>query len=78
MGSSDDDSEKALKELQTIRENINKKTDESLESTRRMVDLVTASEEAGINTMVMLDEQGEKLVGVEVRLSFLIRTFLVI
>ncbi|KTF73015.1 hypothetical protein cypCar_00046322, partial [Cyprinus carpio] len=32
--------------------------DESLESTRRMLQLVEESKDAGIRTLVMLDEQG--------------------
>ncbi|XP_053124264.1 synaptosomal-associated protein 25-like [Hemicordylus capensis] len=36
-------------------------TDESLESTRRMLQLVEESKDAGIRTLVMLDEQGEQL-----------------
>lgn len=37
------------------------KTDESLESTRRMLTMCEASKEAGITTLVNLDEQGEIL-----------------
>ncbi|KAG7481687.1 synaptosomal-associated protein 25-A-like isoform X1 [Solea senegalensis] len=39
--------------------------DESLESTRRMLALVEESKDAGIRTLVMLDEQGEQLDRVE-------------
>jgi len=44
---------------------INKTTDESLESTRRMVALAEASKEAGIKTLVELDDQAEKLEHIE-------------
>uniref|UniRef100_A0A914E003 Synaptosomal-associated protein n=1 Tax=Acrobeloides nanus TaxID=290746 RepID=A0A914E003_9BILA len=40
-------------------------TDESLESTRRMLALCEESKEAGIKTLVMLDDQGEQLERVE-------------
>ncbi|XP_038641953.1 synaptosomal-associated protein 25 [Scyliorhinus canicula] len=40
-------------------------TDESLESTRRMLQLVEESKDAGIRTLVMLDEQGEQLERIE-------------
>ncbi|KAL6105345.1 synaptosomal-associated protein 23-like isoform X2 [Pungitius pungitius] len=36
-------------------------TDESLESTRRMLQLAEESKQTGANTMVMLDQQGEQL-----------------
>lgn len=36
-------------------------TDDSLESTRRMLKLVEDSKEAGIRTLVALDEQGEQI-----------------
>ncbi|XP_070577770.1 synaptosomal-associated protein 25-like isoform X4 [Ptychodera flava] len=38
---------------------------ESLESTRRMLQMAEESKEAGINTLVMLDEQGEQLDRIE-------------
>ncbi|XP_029972161.1 synaptosome associated protein 23.1 isoform X2 [Salarias fasciatus] len=44
----------------------NQVTDESLESTRRMLQMAEESKQTGINTMVMLDEQGEQLRNVEV------------
>lgn len=40
-------------------------TDESLESTRRMVQLCEESHEVGMKTLVMLDEQGEQLDRIE-------------
>ncbi|XP_070776287.1 synaptosomal-associated protein 23-like isoform X2 [Enoplosus armatus] len=39
----------------------NQVTDESLESTRRMLQMAEESKQTGVNTMVMLDEQGEQL-----------------
>ncbi|XP_061105631.1 synaptosomal-associated protein 23-like isoform X2 [Conger conger] len=39
----------------------NQVTDESLESTRRMLQLAEESRQTGVNTMTMLDEQGEQL-----------------
>lgn len=49
------------KELQNIQMKMNATTDESLESTRRMVTLCEESKDAGIRTLVMLDEQGEQI-----------------
>ncbi|CAK6965959.1 synaptosomal-associated protein 23-like isoform X1 [Scomber scombrus] len=43
----------------------NQVTDESLESTRRMLRMAEESKETGVNTMVMLDQQGEQLKRVE-------------
>ncbi|KAM3871045.1 synaptosome associated protein 23.1 [Diretmus argenteus] len=43
----------------------NQVTDESLESTRRMLQMAEESKQTGINTMVMLDQQGEQLRHVE-------------
>jgi len=44
---------------------MNATTDDSLESTRRMIALCDESKEAGIKTLVMLDDQGEQLERVE-------------
>ncbi|XP_035236674.1 synaptosomal-associated protein 23-like isoform X2 [Anguilla anguilla] len=43
----------------------NQVTDESLESTRRMLQLAEESRQTGVNTITMLDEQGEQLQRVE-------------
>ncbi|XP_030574746.1 synaptosome associated protein 23.1 isoform X2 [Archocentrus centrarchus] len=43
----------------------NQVTDESLESTRRMLQMAEESKQTGVNTMVMLDQQGEQLRHVE-------------
>jgi synaptosomal-associated protein 25 len=48
-------------ELSSIQTQMNQTTNESLESTRRMLTLCEESKEAGIRTLVMLDEQGEQL-----------------
>jgi synaptosomal-associated protein 25 len=48
-------------ELSAIQTQMNQTTNESLESTRRMLGLCEDSKEAGIRTLVMLDEQGEQL-----------------
>merc|ERR1719210_2055654 len=54
-----------LTELQDLQLQANAKTDESLESTRRMLALAEESKDAGIRTLVMLDEQGEQLDRIE-------------
>ncbi|KAM9044981.1 synaptosomal-associated protein 23-like [Megaptera novaeangliae] len=43
----------------------NQVTDESLESTRRILGLATESQDAGMKTITMLDEQGEQLKRIE-------------
>ncbi|XP_029454513.1 synaptosomal-associated protein 23 [Rhinatrema bivittatum] len=43
----------------------NQVTDESLESTRRMLNMAVESQDAGIKTITMLDEQGEQLSRIE-------------
>jgi synaptosomal-associated protein 25 len=52
-------------DLQEIQLQMNATTDESLESTRRMLAYCEESKDAGIRTLVMLDEQGEQLDRVE-------------
>ncbi|CAF0897206.1 unnamed protein product [Brachionus calyciflorus] len=52
-------------ELEEIQIQTNMAQNESLESTRRMVQLLEESKEAGIKTLVMLDEQGEQLDRIE-------------
>ncbi|XP_042194158.1 synaptosomal-associated protein 23 [Callorhinchus milii] len=47
--------------LEDIQQRANQVTDESLESTRRMLQMAEESKDAGGKTLVMLDEQGEKL-----------------
>lgn len=45
-------------ELSDMQQRADQLADESLESTRRMLQLVEESKDAGIRTLVMLDEQG--------------------
>ncbi|KAK1154488.1 synaptosomal-associated protein 25 isoform X2 [Acipenser oxyrinchus oxyrinchus] len=52
-------------EMDDLQRRADQVTDESLESTRRMLQLVEESKDAGIKTLVMLDEQGEQLERVE-------------
>ncbi|KAK2842963.1 hypothetical protein Q7C36_011178 [Tachysurus vachellii] len=52
-------------ELTNLQERADQLGDESLESTRRMLQLVEESKDAGIRTLVMLDEQGEQLERIE-------------
>ncbi|XP_025104779.1 synaptosomal-associated protein 25-like isoform X2 [Pomacea canaliculata] len=52
-------------EREALMKNIEDSTNESLESTRRMLALCEESKEAGIKTLVMLDEQGEQLDRIE-------------
>ncbi|EDV28664.1 Synaptosomal-associated protein 25 [Trichoplax sp. H2] len=53
------------RELEGMQEKANRVTDESLESTRRMVALTEETQEVGMRTLVMLDEQGEQLDRIE-------------
>ena len=52
-------------DLANLQINMNRITDESLDSTRRMLQLAEESKEAGISTLVNLDEQGEQLDRIE-------------
>ncbi|XP_056230243.1 SNARE_SNAP25N and SNARE_SNAP23C domain-containing protein isoform X1 [Seriola aureovittata] len=54
-----------LTEQEELQRRVNQVTDESLDSTRRMMQLVEESKEAGIISLVMLDEQGEQLERIE-------------
>lgn len=54
-----------ISDLADLQLQANQVTDESLESTRRMLALAEESKDAGIRTLVMLDEQGEQLDRVE-------------
>jgi len=54
-----------LSELESLQLKANKITDESLESTRRMINLCEESQSAGIKTLEMLEHQGEQLDRVE-------------
>ncbi|XP_055322872.1 synaptosomal-associated protein 25-like isoform X4 [Sitodiplosis mosellana] len=52
-------------ELQELQVKANQKADESLESTRRMMQLCEESEDAGTKTLNLLERQGEQLDRVE-------------
>uniref|UniRef100_A0A0K8WFV7 Synaptosomal-associated protein n=1 Tax=Bactrocera latifrons TaxID=174628 RepID=A0A0K8WFV7_BACLA len=52
-------------ELEELQIKANSVADESLESTRRMLALCEESKEAGIRTLVALDDQGEQLDRIE-------------
>lgn len=54
-----------LSELGQLQFKVNQVTEDSLESTRRMLQLCDESKEAGIRTLVGLDEQGEQLDKIE-------------
>ncbi|CAF0833310.1 unnamed protein product [Rotaria sordida] len=69
MYSPNNNDEQGNDALNAIQSQINQKTNDSLESTRRMIGFVAESQEIGSNTMVMLDEQGEKLKRIETGLD---------
>ena len=50
-----------LTELESLQLQCNEKTDESLESTRRMKGMCEEAKDMGIKTLVLLDDQGEQL-----------------
>lgn len=52
-------------ELQELQYRAGQVTDESLESTRRMLQMCEESEEAGTKTLTMLNDQGEQLDRIE-------------
>ncbi|PIK62902.1 ovarian synaptosome-associated protein 25-like, partial [Apostichopus japonicus] len=52
-------------EIEELQMKANQTTDESLESTRRMLQMSEESKEDAIRTLVALDEQGEQLDRVE-------------
>lgn len=52
-------------ELTQMQMKANNLTDESLGATRRMVGMMEETQDAGIRTLVMLDEQGEQLDRIE-------------
>ncbi|KAM4625773.1 synaptosome associated protein 23.1 isoform 2-T2 [Polymixia lowei] len=63
--SKQDSSNMADMSVEDITIRANQVTDESLESTRRMLQMAEESKQTGVNTMVMLDQQGEQLHRVE-------------
>lgn len=58
-----------IDELQYLQIQINKKENESLECTERMIRLCEESKEAGMKTLVALDDQGEQLDKIEARMD---------
>lgn len=52
-------------ELENLQMQANAKTDESLDSTRRMLQMCEESQDVGIKTIIMLDAQGEQLDRIE-------------
>ncbi|CAH8828604.1 unnamed protein product [Trichobilharzia szidati] len=56
-----DESQVPMTEYEQIKFKMNQTTDESLEASRRMMALCEEAKEAGISTLVMLDDQGEQL-----------------
>jgi len=52
-------------ELEQLQYDCNRVTDDSLESTRRILALCEESKEAGIRTLVALDDQGEQIERIE-------------
>lgn len=61
----DDNNNPQSSELSELQFKANKTTDDSLESTRRMLQLCDESKEAGFRTLMGLDEQGEQLDKIE-------------
>ncbi|XP_076013661.1 synaptosome associated protein 23.1 isoform X2 [Genypterus blacodes] len=59
--SKQDSSNMADMTVEQITMRANEVTDESLESTRRMMRMAEESQQTGVATMVMLDQQGEQL-----------------
>jgi len=57
--------EEGLSELESLQLRANTVTDESLESTRRMIGLCEESQSAGTKTIEMLEQQGEQLDRIE-------------
>lgn len=54
-----------LEGLAGLQLKCNEKTDETLDSTRRMMDMCSEAKDAGIKTLVSLDDQGEQLDKIE-------------
>ena len=52
-------------EAQQLQAKINAETDETLESTKRMLTMMSEAQEAGIETLVNLGDQGEQLDRIE-------------
>ncbi|XP_003388483.1 PREDICTED: synaptosomal-associated protein 25-A-like [Amphimedon queenslandica] len=56
-------------EVRRLDQRIDEVTDETLESTRRMLNMAVDTNQIGVDTLVTLNEQGEKLDNVERRLD---------
>eukprot|EP00091_Calanus_sinicus_P000736 TRINITY_DN1067_c0_g1_i2.p1 TRINITY_DN1067_c0_g1~~TRINITY_DN1067_c0_g1_i2.p1 ORF type:complete len:203 (-),score=77.07 TRINITY_DN1067_c0_g1_i2:240-848(-) len=54
-----------LTEMEGLQLKCNQKTDETLESTRRMMNLCAEAKDAGIKSLVALDDQGEQIDKIE-------------
>lgn len=54
-----------MDEQQAMNMRANKLTDDSLAATHRMKNMMEEATDAGVNTLVMLDEQGEQLARIE-------------
>ena len=64
-----DDDDAMRTELQRMQRQADETTNESLESTRRMLQMAEETQDVGIKTLVTLDEQGEKLNRIEENLD---------
>ncbi|XP_057304708.1 synaptosomal-associated protein 25-like [Hydractinia symbiolongicarpus] len=64
-----EDEEKMRMQIRQMQKRGNEITDESLESTRRILQMAEETQETGIKTMVTLDEQGERLDHIEEELE---------
>ena len=58
-----------LGELEGLQLKCNQVTDDTLESTRRMMNLCSEAKDAGIKSLVALDDQGEQIDKVEAGLD---------
>ena len=58
-----------MTELEGLQLKCNQMTDDSLESTRRMMNLCAEAKDAGIKTLVALDDQGEQIDKIEAGLD---------
>jgi len=63
------DEDRMRMELQSMQRKADEVTDESLESTRRILRMAEETQDTGIKTLVALDEQGEKLNRIEENLD---------
>lgn len=59
------DEDRMRAEIMSMQERADQTTDESLEATRRILGTAEETQDVGIRTLVMLDEQGEQLDRIE-------------